>query len=892
MSVVNLDRLFRPESIALFGLDQGPHSVGRVVATNLFRCGFDGPVMPVHPSDMAVQGVLAYASVADLPLTPDLAVIASPPEDIPPLITALGERGTRAAVVLSHAFEAAGTAEGASCRRRMLDAARPFDLRIAGPACLGIIVPARGLDASYAHARAAKGDLAFISQSGSLMTVMLDWAAARGVGFSLLASLGDMSDVDFGDMLDYLAFDGGTRAILLCIDSIANPRRFLSAARSAARLKPVIVFDVARLDVGRERRRSGARRPTRGEVNDAAFRRAGILPVDSLADLIAAAGTLGTGIRMANDRIAIIANGHGIGDVTANMVLQENGRLAELSRPTLDALDRILPARWGRRNPVNLFNDATAERYRDALGPLLADPGVDAILTVVTPTAIGDTIDAAYSIADRMVRERKPLVAVWAEESSLDDARRLFATRRLPLHDAPGPAVAALMQLVRYRRSQDMLMETPASLPEQFGRDAGRVRAVVSAALKEGREWLSEPEAKEVLAAYDLPVARAVTAATPEDAVSAAKDLGFPVSLRLQAPGETGAAVRGRDGLGDLETPEAVAVAARQTEARFRRAYVDRWFPGFTVRAQPKTIQQHELRMGMFVDADFGPVIIFGPGGDIAQVIRERALALPPLNLNLAYDLIAEAQACALLQGYGERPAADIEDIGLALVKLSQLVVEIAEIVEIDINPMLAGGDGVVVVAARIRIAATGRPADARLAIRPYPKDVEKMVFDRGGRQLLLRAIRPEDEPALRAFVRSLSPEDRRLRFFSQVKELDHRLAARMTQIDYDREMALVLFDETAEVPEMLGVMRITADPDETRAEYAGAVRSDLKGTGLGRLLMEEIIAYCRKRGISEIWGDVLAENAPMLGLVRKLGFVIRSDPEDRTVRIVSKSLD
>jgi acetyltransferase len=891
VSVRNLEFLFRPGSIALFGADNAPRSIGLVLAQNLFRGEFDGPVMPVHARDTAVQGVLAYKSIADLPLTADLAVIASPPAEIPGLIAELGARGTRAAVVISHDFDAAGQAD-AGLRQRMLDAAKPRDVRIVGPACLGVMVPASGLNASYAHATVRDGDLAFVSQSGSLMTLMLDWAAARGIGFSLLASLGDIADVDFGDMLDYLAMDADTRAVLLCIDHIAHPRKFVSAARAAARLKPVIVFDARRLEGAGAAAVTDTQKFRRPQVYDAAFRRAGMLPVASLADLVAAAGTVGTGIHVNGDRMAIVANGRGIADVAGNIVLAEGGRLAALAEATLAELDRALPPTWGRRNPVNLFADATAARYRDALGPLLADTGVDAIVAINTPSAVGDTFAAASAVAERLARERKPVAAVWLEEKTRAETRRVFANRRIPLHESPGQAIEALMQLVRYRRNQDMLMETPASVPELFQRDAERARAVVRRAIGEGRDWLSEPEAKQVLAAYGIPVVPAETATTPENAAEVAARIGFPVSIRTSGYAGTGEVSAVSAGIAlNRESPEGVEAAARSLLRKHQERHPDVPFPGFTVRANVLADQHHELRLGIAVDASFGPVVLFGQGGDIAQVVQDQAVGLPPLNVNLARRLIAESRVHPLLQGYGDRPAANIDEIAEALVKLSQIAAEIAEIAEVDVNPLLADAQRVIAVAVRIRVLPSDKPADARLAIRPYPSELEKTVRTRDGRVLFLRPIRPEDEPAFHEFVRRQTPEDKRLRFFSHVKELDHRMAARLTQIDYDREMALILLDPQAYAPEILGVMRISADADGARAEYAGAVRSDLKGRGLGRLLLEEIIEYARRRGIGEIWGEVLAENEPMLRLVRSLGFSLKTDPEGRSVIDVSKTL-
>ncbi len=891
MSVANLDVLFKPRSIALFGADRALRTIGSMVAHNLFRAGFDGPVMPVHASDPAVRGVLAYRSIDELPLPPDLAVIALPPPEIPPLIEQLGARGTRAAVILSPDFEAKGAEEGAALRARMLAAAKPHMLRIVGPACLGVVVPRQGVNASWAQAAALDGDLAFVSQSGSLMTSMLDWAAARGVGFSLLASLGDMADVDFGDILDHLALDAETRAVLLCVDHIAHPRKFLSAARAAARLKPVIVFDAGRHEAAGMPDPRLNMRVERVEAYDAAFRRAGLLPVPTLADLVAAAGTVATGMRLSNGRLAVLTNGRGIGDVAGNLVLEEGGELAELGEKTIGELDHILPHTWGQRNPINLFADASAARWRDAIGPVLADPGVDAIVAINAPTAIGDTLEAARLVAERLARERKPVAAVWMEEGTREEARRLFAGRRVSVHDEPGQAIEALMQLVRWHRSQEMLMQTPATLPDLFANDAEGARAIVRQALAEGRSSLSAEEGKQFLAAYSIPMVDTRGAATAEEAVALAAKIGFPVTLRIRDVPGRDVGVVGGGAIIDLRTNEEVETAVRRLTRWYQNSHPGSPFPGFTVSRSVDASRQHELRIGITVDASFGPMVVFGRGGPVSRVFRDQSVALPPLNLNLAQRMINDTRVYRLLQGYGDRSPANLDEIAEALVRVSQIACDIAEIVEIKVDPLFADHQGVLAGETSVLIARADRPAEERLAIRPYPAALEKPVTSRAGKPLRIRPIRPEDEPALQAFVRAQSPEDRRLRFFSHVKELDHRMAARLTQIDYDREMALVLIDPAAAETEILGVMRISADADGARAEYAGAVRSDLKGEGFGRLLLEEIIAYAARRGIGEVWGEVLRENGPMLGLVRKLGFAIKKSAEDPSLMIVSKPL-
>lgn len=893
MSTRNLKRLFEPRSVALFGADRDTRSISYTVAGNLFRAGFKGPIIPVHESLQAIRGALACRSVEDLPVVPDLAVIASAPETVPALIERLGQKGARAAVVLSPGFDRAGAAEGRRLRQAMLDAAKPHCLRIMGPACLGVLAPRHGLNASYAHVGAEPGDLAFVAQSASIAGLLLDWAVPRAVGFSLVASLGDMADVDFGDMLDYLALDYRTRAVLLYVESISDARKFMAAARTISRIKPVIVFKAGA---------GSGETPTAmddgGSVNattvyEAAFRRAGMLPVETVNELIAAARTLSRGTRANGDRLSIVCNGRGIGTMAADVLRHYGGRLANLSDPVRVRLDAALPAAWAGRNPVNVFADADGERYRAVLEALLGEPEADGLLVLHGPSAISDSAEIAVATAEAAEaagRGRKPMFTVWLDEEGRQTARRVFAAHKIANHDSSAQAIASFMQLVNYRRNQDMLMETPPSVPELFYRDERPAGRIVAGALEEGRAWLTEPEVEAVLAAYGLPSVPNRVAATAEEAVRFADAIGYPVAIKIISPD----VIRKADVGGvilDLETDEAVFAAAERMRRRLHEQRPQARLDGFNVEPMVRRGHAHELRLGMVVDSRFGPVIVFGRGGPIVEVLREQVVALPPLNINLALRLIGESTVGNLLQGYGHHPAVNLQEVALAAVKISQLATDLGEIAEININPLLADAEGVLVLAARIRVAPLAGTADHRLAIRPYPKQLEKQVRSRQNDALLLRPIRPEDEPALQEFVRRLTPEDIRLRFFSHLRELDHKMAAGLTQIDYERQMALLAVHHGASPPEIWGVVRINADAEGAQAEYAIAVRSDLKGKGLGRLLMEEILDYAERRGIGEIWGEVLAENKAMLGLIRKLGFSVAPDFDEPGVMRVRRTV-
>lgn len=890
MSTRNLKRMFEPRSIALIGGDKDPRSIAYTVAGNLFHSGFKGPVIPVHDRLQAVRGALACRSVEELPVVPDLAVIASPPETVPGLIASLGARGTRAAVVLSPQFDRAGPGTGDRLRQAMLDAAKPHLMRVVGPACLGVLAPRHGLNASYAHVGAGPGDLAFVAQSASVTGLLLDWAAPRSLGFSLVASLGDMADVDFGDMLDYLAIDPHTRAVLLYIESIDEVRKFMSAARTVSRIKPVIVFKAGAGAGAEPTGLNDGGRIEASDVYEAAFRRAGMLPVDTVNELIAAAQTLARGTRTAGDRLAIVCNGRGIGTMAADIVKRYGGRLATMSPTVRAKLDAVLPPAWAGRNPVNVFADADADRFGAVVAALLEEPEADGLLVLHGPSAVSETGEIALATAEAVGKSRKPVFTVWLDEEGRQTARRVFANRKIANHDSPAQAIASFMQLVNYRRNQEMLMETPPSVPELFYRDDLAARRIVLRALSEGREWLSEPEVEDVLQAYGLPSVPSRVAATPEEAARLADAIGYPVAVKIISPDVIRKADVGGVAL-DVENDEAVFAAAERMRRRLREQRPHARLQGFVVEPMVRRGAAHELRLGVALDESFGPVIFFGRGGPIVEVLHEQVVALPPLNINLALRLIGESTVGNLLRGYGRYLPANLDEVALAAVKISQLATDLDEIAEINVNPLLADGEGVLVLGARIRVAQPAGPAESRLAIRPYPKELEKEVRSRQNDILLLRPIRPEDEPALQEFVRRLTPEDIRLRFFSHLRELDHRMAAGLTQIDYERQMALLAVHGEGGRTEIWGVVRINADADGATAEYAIAVRSDLKGKGLGRLLMEEIMEYAERRGVGEIWGEVLAENKPMLALVRKLGFTVAPDFDEPGVMRVRRPL-
>ncbi len=890
MTIRNLQHLFKPESIALIGASRRPQSVGSVLARNLLKSGFEGPIMPVNPKERAIHGVLAYPDIDSLPMVPDLAVISTPPDSVPGIVGQLAEAGTKAAVVITAGFGEGGDDKGHQLRQQMLDAAKPHLLRIVGPNCLGILVPGVGLNASFAHVTPRPGRLAFVTQSGAIVTSVLDWAASRNIGFSHLVSLGDMADVDFGDMLDYLANDPETRAILLYVEAITDARKFMSAARAAARMKPVLVVKAGRHAAGAAAAASHTGALAGADaVYDAAFRRAGMLRVYSLDELFAAVETLATAEPAHGDRLAVLTNGGGIGVLAVDALMDHDGRLAELSPETVSKLNEVLPPTWSKGNPVDIIGDAPGKRYADSLKILSEARELDAILVLNCPTAITDSADAAGGVIEvvKEIRQRpygKPRPAVltsWVGDQAQQEARRLFAENRVSTFSTPEAAVRAFTHMVNYRRSQENLLETPASVPVEFTPNIDAARKVIQQALSEEREWLSEPEAKEVLAAYGVPVVPTRVARTPEEAASIAAEFGGPMAVKILSPDITHKS--DVDGVAlDLAGPAATRNAARHMLDKVAEHKPNARVEGFSVQPMVHRPGAYELIVGVTTDPQFGPVVLFGQGGTAVEVVRDQALGLPPLNMKLAHELLSRTRIFEQLKGFRGLPSVNLDALALTVIRAAQLATDIAEVAELDMNPLLADEYGVVALDARIKVAATEQSPGERLAIRPYPKELEETIATGDGRELLLRPILPEDEPALHDAFAKMTPEQIRMRFFVPIKTLSHLTAARYTQIDYDREMTLVLTDPgiPGETP-MYGTVRISADPDNERAEYAILVRDDMTGMGLGVLLMRRIVDYCQRRGIKEIFGDVLRENETMLRVCERLGFKRNSSPDD-----------
>ena len=880
MTIRNLDRVLAPRRVAVIGASNRPRAVGHLVLANMRAAGFSGTLMPVNPREAEIDGLPAFPDVDALPEDPDLAIIATPPGTIPDLIAQLARRGCAGAVVITAGFGEGDSAAGMRLRQAMLEAARPATLRIIGPNCLGLVAPGAGVNASFSAAPARDGGIACFTQSGAVAAALLDWGYANSVGFRYLVSLGDMTDVDFGDMLDFVATDSGTKAVLLYIESVTSARKFMSAARAAARGKPVIV-----VKSGRHPAASAAARSHTGAlagsdaVYDAAFRRAGLLRVKGLGDLFSAAETLSRAVSpRRGERVAILTNGGGFGVLATDAWLDTGGAMAVLSDATIATLDASLPSTWSRANPVDIVGDAGTRRYEAALAALLLDTGIDTILALNCPTGVSSPNEAADGLLAAWAKRPKyaapNLLVCWLTAHHGEAIRSRFSEAGIPTFDTIESAIAGCAELAEFARNQRLMLRVPAqgedAEPET---DLTRAERLINAA---PRSWMDAADAKQLIAAHGIPVVPVLSAVTPEDAGRAADEMGGSVALKIKSrvslhKSDVGGVVL------DLSGADAVRAAAESMLSRIEGV------EGFTVEAMAQRPGAVELIIGASVDPTFGPVILFGQGGVGVEAIGDTTLALPPLDMELARGMIARTRISRLLRGFRGRPSVNMDALAGAIVSVSRLMLDHPEIVELDINPILADAEGVIAIDARVRL---DDPAGRQQsAIVPYPRELETTEPLRDGTVMRLRPIRPDDATVARRFLESVSREDIRARFHGAMRDFSGPLLIRLTQIDYDREIALIGFRDGDELP--LGVVRLYSEPDHFSAEFAILVRSDLHGHGLGTILMHRMIRLARDRGLARIVGSVLRDNSRMLRLVRELGFVAENARGDEVTMVL-----
>lgn len=880
MTIRNLEHAVSPKSVAVFGASVRDGSVGRVVFDNIVNGGFEGEIWPVNPKYSGLAGRHCYAKAADLPGVPDLGVIVTPPETVPGVVRDLSEKGTRAAVVIT-----AGLTHENGLRQAMLDAAKPTLFRIIGPNTLGLIIPPVKLNAGFAHMAARPGNIALLSQSGAIATSLIDWAADNNVGFSQIVSLGDMADVDVADCLDMLAGDARTRAIVMYLETIPNPRKFMSAARAAARIKPVIAIKSGRHEQAAKAAAthtgalSGADR-----VVEAALQRAGILRVKGLAELFDAAETTARFAPLDRARVGIVTNGGGAGVLAVDQLMDCKGELAALSPATVVRLNTTLPPTWSHANPVDIIGDAPPERYKAAVEAVAADPGTDVVLVINCPTGLGSPLAAAKAVAELTSEGKiggKPMLTCWLGEHTARDGRRILQDAGIASFETPADAATAVSYLSDWSRAQRSLMRTPSSRSEDTTSDRAAVLAILRQVAKEGRRMLMEPEAKAAISAYGIAVPQTIVAKSAVEAEQAAGRL-LKTSERVVVK-LLSRTISHKSDIGGVElnlaTAAAAGKAARAIEARAGKHALAATIEGYAVQPMVARKQAQEVILGVSRDPIFGPVILFGAGGVAVEVMDDTAMALPPLDDVLAGDLIEHTRIGRLLAGFRDRKPANRGAIVAALNGLSQMIVDFPCLVSIDINPLLADADGVVALDARIEIEPerVGEPGpNPALAIRPYPSGWDRK-FSANGARYHIRPIKPADIALYPEFLARISPDDLRLRFLSPRKNFSDQMLKRLTQLDYDRDMAFVALDQSTGA--LAGVSRLSCDPDHTTAEYALLVRTDLQGHGLGWELLRQIVDYAKADRISGIEGIMLTENIRMLAMCREFGFSIAHHP-------------
>jgi acetyltransferase len=874
-----LEEFFSPASVAVIGATEVELSVGRTVLENLSSYG--GPVYPVNLTRETVLGRRAFPSIAAAPKPVDLAVIVTPAAAVPGVVAECAAAKVPAAVIISAGFKEAG-ARGAELELRIREARG--DMRIIGPNCLGVMAPQAGLNATFAGAIARPGSVAFLSQSGALCTAILDWSLREMVGFSAFVSVGSMLDVGWGDLIDYLGDDPHTKAILMYMESIGDVRSFLSAAREVALTKPVIV-----IKAGRTAQAAGAAASHTGaltgndEVLDAALRRTGVLRVRRISDLFYMAEVLSKQPRPVGPRLLIVTNAGGPGVLATDALIAAGGELAALSKETIAALDRILPPHWSHQNPVDILGDAPPRRYVEAIEIAANDPGADGLLVALAPQGVTNPSEVAEGVAAYANLPGKPLLASWMGGSSVLQGDTTLAAAGIPTFPFPDTAARAFVYMWQYSKNLQMLYETPELDGTAIDRKAAA--AVLDAARAAGRTLLAERESKHLLAAYNIPVIRTEVADTEDAAVRLAEILGYPVVLKLHSH-----TITHKTEVGGVELNLTGAESVRAAWRRIRESVATHagagHFLGVTVQPMASSTG-YELILGSSVDAQFGPVLLFGSGGQLAEVFRDHSLALPPLNSTLARRLMERTRIYRALEGVRGRAPVDLAELDQLLVRFSQLVAEQPRIREIDINPLLASPESIVALDARVilhdwKIRDEDLP---RLAIRPYPSAYGKTWAATEGSVLTIRPIRPEDEPSMVRFHESLSERSVYFRYFHQMRlahRVSHQRLTRICFIDYEREMVLVA--ETAG-GEIVAVGRLTRQPGTPDAEFALLVSDAWQHRGLGGELLRMLVSIARSEKIRSVFGLILPDNGPMMTICRKLGFDLRYSAGEEAVR-------
>ncbi len=870
----HLQEIFDPKTIALIGATEKKGTVGRTILENLLRSK-ERRIFPVNPHLVKVLNVESYPTIAGVPEHVDLAVVATPARSVPEVVEECGKAGVKGVVIISAGFKEIGE-EGTRLENEIGRIRKKYGLRVMGPNCLGFVRPVLGLNTTFLRGNPPPGNIAFISQSGALGSAILDWAVSAGIGFSMFASLGSMIDVDFGDLIDFLGDDAATRSILIYMEGVGNARKFMSAARAFACSKPIIILKPGRFAESASAAHSHTGAMAGDDaVYEAAFRRAGAVRVGEIAELFAAAEVLDSKRLPAGPRLAIVTSAGGPGVMATDALMHLGGELAELSPESIKQLNAILPTYWSKANPVDLLGDATVDRFRKALAICLGDPGVDGVLVIYVPSDLAPATEVAQAVADIAKNVRKPVIASWMGAEDVEEGRHIFVENSIPSYDTPEEAVRTYVNMCRYKKHLDQLYEIPEELPAHKAPAKDRLKELIKTALKEGRTLLNEEESKDFLRTYGIPVTMAKIVRDAEAAVSLAEMVGYPVVMKVVSPdishkSDVGGVVMG------IDSKAALKEAYEQLMQRVRKHAPAAAIRGVAVEKMVTDVD-YELIIGAKKDRDFGAVILFGMGGTLAEFIKDFSIGLPPLNQTLAKMLMQDTRVYKMLRGFRGKPPADFEQIEEILVNFSNLIVDFPEIAEVDVNPLAIANGQASVLDARIILDrncdANGRSPYPHLIITPYPTKYITPWQLTEGTAVLLRPIRPEDEPAEHEMLSSLSQETLRTRFFSVIKDISHEWLILFCNIDYDRHMAIVAELREKGKKRMIGVARLIMSTDLTFGEVAVLVHDAFQGKGLGYKLVEVLIEIARERGLEEVRADVLTENEKMLSIFRRLGF-------------------
>ncbi len=888
-----LDAIFTPHSVAVIGASDRPGSVGRAVLWSLLSSPFGGTVYPVSDKRASVLGIKAYKDVEQIPETVDLAVIVTPADSVPAVIGQCVAAGVRGAIVISAGFKEHGE-HGKELERQILEQLRDSQMRLIGPNCLGVMNPVSGLNATFAPNMARPGNVAFISQSGALCTAILDWAQKEVVGFSAFVSIGSMLDVGWGDLIDYLGNDPRTHSIVMYMESVGDARSFLSAAREVSLSKPIIV-----IKAGRSAAAAHAAASHTGtlagsdEVLEAAFRRCGVLRVNNIEDLFYMAESLSKQPRPKGPRLAVVTNAGGPGVLAADSIISVGGELSELSPETLEQLNKTLPPHWSHNNPVDVLGDALPDRYAKVLEIVAADANNDGLLAVLCPQGMSHPTLTAERLAPLAKSTGKPVLACWMGGSEMSAGTEILNRAGIPTFAFPDAAARIFYYMWRYSYLVRGLYETPVLPHDEGDPDRVRAEAIIESVRASGRTLLTEPESKELLACYHIPTAPTLEAHSADEAAARADELGYPVVVKLLSHTITHKTEVGGVKL-NLSTPDAVRNAWREIETSGREKAGAEHFLGVTVQPFFRA-EGYELILGSTVDAQFGPVMLFGTGGQLVEVFGDRALALPPLTTTLARRFMEQTKIFKALQGVRGRQAVDMPALEELLVRFSQMVAEQRWMKEIDINPLLASPDRLIALDARVVLYPkdTKKEDIPRLAIRPYPKRYVRTGAMKNGEEILVRPIRPEDEPLLVKLHQVLSERTVYLRYFQPLRlsqRTAHDRLTRICYIDYDREMALVVEHKNAEGnPELIAIGRLSRLRGRDEGEMAVLVDDRFQHQGLGTELYRRLVEVARDELMGSVVSTILSENREMQTICKKLGFYLESSLEDGTVMATLK---